>query len=258
MKENRILKLIYAGLMMALVFVATGILPRIPIPFTQGSYIHAGDSMIFITAILFGWKYGAVVGGVGSALADIFVGATIWAFPTLIIKALMGAMVGFMARETKERNSRIAKNILSAAIGGVWIALGIYFTNTLKNISTSQLAGFLMQQLKLNSVEELTGLAGNVSNILLTAVITIPVLVVVLSIILYRKDQQLFSVSTLIGMTLGGLVMVVGYYVAEVLIVGNYIVPIFSIPFNLVQFIGGAVIAFVVLIPLKKAINIQV
>ena len=41
-----------------------------PVPFTRG-YIHLGDSMIFIAAILFGWRVGALAGGLGSALADV-------------------------------------------------------------------------------------------------------------------------------------------------------------------------------------------
>ncbi|HHY59617.1 MAG TPA: ECF transporter S component, partial [Clostridia bacterium] len=75
--------LTYGSLMMALVFIATYSV-RIPIPFTQG-YIHPGDSMIFIAALLFGWRFGALVGGFGSALADILGGYAHWAFPTLVI-----------------------------------------------------------------------------------------------------------------------------------------------------------------------------
>ena len=163
-KYSSIQQLAFGGLMMALVFIATALLPRIPIPFAQQSYIHAGDSMIFVAAILLGWKSGAIAGGIGSALADLFVGATIWAFPTLIIKALMGAIVGIKA-----------------------------------------------------------------------------------------QDKPLISWQMLISVTLGGLIMIVGYYIAEAFIVANWIVPIFSVPFNIIQFVGGSIIAFLVLVPLKKS-----
>ena len=55
--NNLIRKLTLGGLMIALVFVTTFSI-KIPVPFTQG-YIHGGDSMIFVAAILLGWKYGA-------------------------------------------------------------------------------------------------------------------------------------------------------------------------------------------------------
>ncbi|WP_250160173.1 ECF transporter S component [Caloranaerobacter azorensis] len=89
MQDNSVKKLTYGGLMIALVFVATAIIPQIPIPFTEG-YIHAGDSMIFVAAILLGWKYGAIAGGLGSSLADLYLGYTHWVVPTLIIKGIMG------------------------------------------------------------------------------------------------------------------------------------------------------------------------
>ena len=252
MQNRDIKKITYAGLMMALVFVATAFLPRIPIPFAQQSYIHVGDSMIFITAILFGWKYGAVVGGIGSSLADIVVGSSIWAIPTLITKAVMGAIVGFMAGETKDKKGKYAKNIFSLCIGGSWIVLGVYFHQLLGNVSDSAFTAFLVKELKLKGPDELHRLAGTVRNVLLSAVILIPIIIMVLFIFLNKKDKTLFSINSLMGTTLGGLCMVIGYYIAEILIVGNIIVPIFSIPLNLVQFIGSAVIAFIILIPLKN------
>ncbi len=81
-----LIKIIYTGLMTALVLIAT-LFFKIPVPFTNG-YVHLGDSMIFVAAIILGWKGGAFAAGVGSAFADILGGYTHWALPTLIIKAL--------------------------------------------------------------------------------------------------------------------------------------------------------------------------
>lgn len=45
------------------------------------------------------------------------------------------------------------------------------------------------------------------------------------------------------GMTLAGLFMVAGYYVTEVIMYGNWMTPIPSIPFNIGQFVVGMVLA---------------
>ncbi len=76
--------------MVALIFVLTFAI-KVPVPFTRG-YIHLGDSMIFIAAILFGWRVGALAGGLGSALADVVGGYAFWAIPTFIIKGIMGGL----------------------------------------------------------------------------------------------------------------------------------------------------------------------
>ncbi len=76
------------ALFCALVVVAT-IVVRLPIPAT-GGYFNLGDTIIFITSILLGPVSGMVVGGVGSALADVFGGFAQFAPWTLVIKGDRG------------------------------------------------------------------------------------------------------------------------------------------------------------------------
>jgi uncharacterized membrane protein len=47
----------------------------------------------------------------------------------------------------------------------------------------------------------------------------------------------------LVGMILAGLEMVVGYYIAEGVIYGNFVSAALGIPWNIVQFGTGAVLA---------------
>ena len=54
------------GLMVAIVCLATMII-QIPVPLTEG-YVNIGDSIIFISSILFGPITGMISGGVGSCL----------------------------------------------------------------------------------------------------------------------------------------------------------------------------------------------
>lgn len=256
MDNFNVRKLTYGGLMTALVFATTAIIPQIPIPFTEG-YIHTGDSMIFVTSILLGWKYGVFAGGVGSAMADLFLGYAHWALPTLIIKGIMGAIVGLMAQEVKDHKVKTYRNIIAYIIGIGWIGLAIYFKATLHNISSnignSEVANFLVEKLSLDGIQQLESLINSVQLSLMFAIIIIPIFMVVLSIVLRKKDKELFSINSLMGMTLAGLWMVVGYYVAGGILKGNMIIPMFSVPANIIQFIGGGVIAFPIILALKKA-----
>lgn len=246
-------KLTYGGLMTALVFATTAIIPQIPIPFTEG-YIHTGDSMIFVTSILLGWKYGLFAGGVGSAMADLFLGYAHWAFPTLIIKGIMGAIVGIMAQNVKEKRHKVLINLAGYIIAIGWVMLAIYLKIVLSNsLKDSELINFLVDKLDLNGIEQLERLINTVQLSLVLAIIIIPVFIIVLSIILRKKDKELFSINSLMGMTLAGLWMVSGYYVAGGILKGNIIVPIFSVPANIIQFVGGGIIAFPVVLALKNA-----
>ena len=56
----------------------------------------------------------------------------------------------------------------------------------------------------------------------------------------------------LIGMVLAGIFMVAGYYIAESVIYGNYIAPIFAIPWNVGQFVVGLVVASLIAATLYK------
>ncbi|RKD27588.1 TIGR04002 family protein [Caminicella sporogenes DSM 14501] len=112
------------GLLIALVAVSTMAI-QIPVPATEG-YIHLGDSMIFLAAVFFGSRYGMIAGGIGSSIADILTGYTHWAIPTLIIKGLMGYIVGKIA--DNERYDLInLRNIISLIIGALWMVIGYYF-----------------------------------------------------------------------------------------------------------------------------------
>ncbi|WP_432409256.1 ECF transporter S component [Wukongibacter sp. M2B1] len=114
------------GLLSALVAVSTMSI-RIPIPATNG-YIHLGDSMIFLAAVLFGRKHGLIAGGLGSALADILSGYAHWALPTLIIKGLMGYLIGTIADQEND-NLLNGKNIMSLTVGALWMVTGYYFAS---------------------------------------------------------------------------------------------------------------------------------
>ncbi|MDD5987169.1 MAG: ECF transporter S component [Eubacteriales bacterium] len=59
-------------------------------------------------------------------------------------------------------------------------------------------------------------------------------------------------VMEIIGMVLGGAVMCAGYYVAEGFMYGNWLVPLASVPMNILQFVVGIVIASLLAAALYK------
>ena len=111
------------GLLIALVAVCTMVF-QIPVSATQG-YVHLGDSMILLVGVFFGARYGMVAGGIGSALADVLSGYSHWAPFTLIIKGLMGWLIGKIASGAGSRAKfYTGRNLLAAVVGVAWMVFG--------------------------------------------------------------------------------------------------------------------------------------
>jgi len=81
-----------SGMLAALVALAT-MLFKLPVPIAQG-YVHLGDALILFSAMLVG-PMAALIGGIGSALADLLGGYPMYVLPTLCIKALVGWLAGW-------------------------------------------------------------------------------------------------------------------------------------------------------------------
>lgn len=79
---NQTLTLALSGMMAALVFVATYFF-KLPVSITQG-YIHLGDGFILLGASL--WVGQRAAAAIGSALADLLGGYTLYILPTFVIK----------------------------------------------------------------------------------------------------------------------------------------------------------------------------
>lgn len=122
MIKNTTWKIVIAGVMAALVFVVT-VFTKIPAPLGS-AYYHAGDSIIFLCAMLLGGPLGGIISGIGSAIADLFLGYTFYIPATLIIKGLMGWMAGMiMAGSIK---SSWLKRIIAVLAAALWMAVGYY------------------------------------------------------------------------------------------------------------------------------------
>lgn len=123
---NATLKLALAAVFAALVFVVTSQIPPIAIPATQG-YFNFGETIIYIAALVAGALVGALAGGVGASLADVYLGFAGFAPGTLIIKGIEGAIVGFLNSRLRYRISNLTIcAVISIVIGGLEMVIGYF------------------------------------------------------------------------------------------------------------------------------------
>lgn len=121
--KSHVQKIVMTAMMMCLVMIATMFI-RVPIPGTQG-YVHLGDSMVFLSVLILGWKYGAVASAFGGLLADVLGGAAAWAPWTFGIKGIMAVILGLIAMKLSERSSVSRGGFLFGEVAGMVLA-GIF------------------------------------------------------------------------------------------------------------------------------------
>jgi uncharacterized membrane protein len=85
-------------------------------------------------------------------------------------------------------------------------------------------------------------------------VIYIPATLVLKGLMAYMtgrvRDKGSKTITT--AMVIGGLVMVLGYYLYETVIYGNIQAPIVNIPWNVIQFVIGIVVAKILIKPFAR------
>ncbi len=131
MKKDSVTSLTITAIFIALTFVFTVYINvRLPISI-NGGLIHLGNVPLFIAAILFGRKTGAIAGAVGMGLFDLLSGWTAWAPFTFVIVGLMGYTVGAICEKHSSVPARGAALVLALLIkiAGYYIAEGIIYGN---------------------------------------------------------------------------------------------------------------------------------
>lgn len=126
-------KLAYAALGIALVFICTSFLNlRLPIA-ANGGLVHLGNVPLFIIAILYGRRFGALAGGIGMALFDVVGGWFLWAPFTLVIVSLMGYTVGAICEKNRTMMAYVLAMTAACLIKvvGYYGAEGIIYGNWL-------------------------------------------------------------------------------------------------------------------------------
>lgn len=129
--QSHVLFLTLTAMSIVLVYVFTALVNiRLPIA-ANGGLIHLGNVPLFVAAILFGKKTGALAGGIGMGLFDLLSGWTLWAPFTLVTVGLMGFVVGLITQHRKKFSSYIPAMVAACAIKivGYYLAEGVIYGN---------------------------------------------------------------------------------------------------------------------------------
>ncbi len=223
--KNNILKLTYSSLISALIFLATAFL-SFPVTITK-EYIHLGDGFVLLAGIILGKRNGFLAAGIGSALADIYLGYAEYALPSFIIKGLMAFLVGYIFENLEDIKRLYIANLI------VGIIFTIYVLSIKSIYDNSSYTHF-----------------DNISKTILMA-LAIPVMLLAISL-LASKFKSLKIISTFLS---SGLLMIVLYYVTTSVLLKNFFTPILSLPANLVQYSVGVFIATILYKPLLKIMS---
>lgn len=123
MNSTKTKKLIFASLFAALTCAAT-LIVKIPTPI--GGYVHAGDTVVLLSALFLGGIYGAPAAGIGSAMADIISGYFIYAPGTLVIKAVV-AIVAAVLINRKLGKNLFVKSVIAGCIAEILMVASYLF-----------------------------------------------------------------------------------------------------------------------------------
>ena len=247
MKNDRIEKLVMTALMTALITVVTIIIP-IPVPFTNG-YIHLGDSMIFMAVIILGWRTGALAAAFGSTFADLLLGFVYWAPWTFVIKGGMALILGLVVFQSAKSKSRFV--LTSAIIITFWLAFN-YVVQMIIKYENARDASALIEGAGVSGATEFGDFLSRIESWLMISSLAIPLLLILIALAFSLSKKIRLPLSQILGMAGSGIFMVFGYYVAGGLIYGNFAISAFSVPFNILQFVVGFVIATLIGIGLSK------
>ena len=150
MNDKKIRKLVLAALLAALVCVATMV---VQIPSPMQGYVNLGDCFVLLSGWLLGPWYGFAAGGIGSMLADIFLGYAHYAPGTLVIKGVMALVAALMYEKMgRTATSRIAgaslllgKGLAAAASipgnifqGAVGLVVGVLLVTVLERAKVTE------------------------------------------------------------------------------------------------------------------------
>ncbi len=122
-------RIVIDALFIALTLVATMFI-NIRLPFMgNGGLIHLGNIPLFLAAIAYGRRSGAVAGAFGMGMFDLISGWTVWAPFTFVIVGAMGYVSGLIAEKSKL--SPTVSYIIAILAALVIKVVGYYFAEVI-------------------------------------------------------------------------------------------------------------------------------
>lgn len=164
--QSNLLDLVYVSLMAAMVFIATSV---IHIPSFNG-VIHAGDSMVFVAAVVLGKRKGAIASGLGMFLFDVLHGYMTWAPFTLVIKAVMALIAAIMWERVD--NKKFWNQIMAFSLSGLWMIGAYFISGAFIKLFFSGEGITFVQALVVSSYD----IMGNILQVLVGILIAVPLL----------------------------------------------------------------------------------
>lgn len=99
-------------------------LTMLHVPIGAGGYIHVGDAVIYVTAMLMGGPWAFISAAIGAACADIVSGFAVYAVPSAIIKILIA--MPFVLISKKQSKLLSVRSAIFTIISGVITVLGYF------------------------------------------------------------------------------------------------------------------------------------
>lgn len=113
----------FSAVFAAMIFALT----MLHVPIGAGGYIHVGDSVIYIAALLMGGPWSFISAAIGAACADLVSGVAVYAIPSAIIKVLIAVPFVLIAKkDTKLLSIRTAAFTI---LSGIITILGYFLTD---------------------------------------------------------------------------------------------------------------------------------
>ncbi len=120
--KSRTQKIVMASMLAAVVCVATMI---IKIPSPRG-YINIGDSVVLLSGWLLSPLYGFLAAGVGSALADLFLGYALYAPVTFFVKGIMAFLAYHLFKVMYKKMPKLPARIITGVLAEIFMSIGYY------------------------------------------------------------------------------------------------------------------------------------
>lgn len=113
----------FSAMFAAMIFALT----MLHVPIGAGGYIHVGDSVIYIAALLMGGPWSFISAAIGAACADLVSGVAVYAIPSAIIKVLIAVPFVLIAKkDTKLLSIRTAAFTI---LSGIITIIGYFLTD---------------------------------------------------------------------------------------------------------------------------------
>lgn len=209
----------------ALVFLSTSLFYVALI--ASSGFFNLGEAFVFLAALIGGPIVGAIAGGLGSAMADAFLGYGSFVPATLILKGLEGLVVGLIYQYGKEVDLRLRRIVLIIVTIFIFLFsgyLGIQFDFVFGNIDIV-IPGLIL------------------------VIVTLGLTLIIWWIEFRLGDKGQMALACI----LAGPIIVVGYFLYEIGFLS--VAPeaaLLEVPFNIAQVVFGTLIAVPIVTYLKE------